>query len=794
MGIKYEYDLSKGWSFAAIKAFRLSAGDYFYPSLGGLFFTNNGTWINPWDPNLSVSNSYVVLDGDTLKTEWEALYTTSKHEYNFIYKMDFVMIGRTLKTHLYSLQQGDANFQYYAIDLDRSDSCYLPFLIEVPGLSDMNILLTNGVYTSMFFDWTKANASDIYPHDTIYNYPTTSVRYSQRCYYSPNTSGVRKPLNETVYLTVSPNIDEVLPNIPNPVSIYKDSSASKIVMDWWSSYFYLYKDAAFLKALYRNSIDNVWAIIHDWQQWGYDTRLPDTYPASTIVLNGQSEPSNMDSLRSWIDSCPNHNYYFSLHENYTSVSTNSGSYWTNYYKAKNPNGDSIVTWDMGWFDPGNTYKLYLMKPSRIKTPLQLEAAPTHSFYRTNSSYLDFHTNARLGAFVDYDGSMGSGENYGSYRATMEYYKELGDTLKLIHDGPVSAEGGAFMSYYVGYFDDFEGEIRTNVYPSLCQSCGSYIPGKRGGFFRPLLVNYDLRVMHKKSFMHGVGYKARFFQNNSAEGYAEGRSMDSLLMYAATEFAYGRGGQFSSFRYDNSNDSMHRYLFLQDAKLQHSHILPMQKYLKDQPSSIEYYDFTSSSFKSASDYLRDHPNTYNNFDHPAFMGQVKIQYTNGTIVYVNRSNTNTWTITGIPSNRVWYSYHKTGGGSDTLYSGTGNPGSSMVLPKQSGWLALGPLCSECPDDEQPIDRGGKKFTFSLSQNYPNPFNPTTLIKYSIAKPEFVTVKIFDILGRELMSLENTFKDAGEYEINFDGRSLASGMYFYQINTKDYTNTKKMLLIK
>jgi len=86
------------------------------------------------------------------------------------------------------------------------------------------------------------------------------------------------------------------------------------------------------------------------------------------------------------------------------------------------------------------------------------------------------------------------------------------------------------------------------------------------------------------------------------------------------------------------------------------------------------------------------------------------------------------------------------------------------------------------------------TFALYQNYPNPFNPSTKIKYSIPGTSFVTLKIYDILGREMSTLVNEEKLSGNYEIEFNGRGISSGIYFYKIQTGDYSLVKKMILMK
>lgn len=86
------------------------------------------------------------------------------------------------------------------------------------------------------------------------------------------------------------------------------------------------------------------------------------------------------------------------------------------------------------------------------------------------------------------------------------------------------------------------------------------------------------------------------------------------------------------------------------------------------------------------------------------------------------------------------------------------------------------------------------TFSLSQNYPNPFNPTTLIKFSIPVKGNVTLKVYDIIGNEVAALVNENKDAGQFEVRFNGEGLSSGLYLYQLKSSNFIETRKMTLIK
>lgn len=94
----------------------------------------------------------------------------------------------------------------------------------------------------------------------------------------------------------------------------------------------------------------------------------------------------------------------------------------------------------------------------------------------------------------------------------------------------------------------------------------------------------------------------------------------------------------------------------------------------------------------------------------------------------------------------------------------------------------------------IEEGILPKVYSLSQNYPNPFNPNTKISYSISKSGLVSLKVYDILGREIISLLNETMEAGSYEVTFDGSKCSSGIYFYKITFGDYIKIKKMVLLK
>ncbi|MFQ3609155.1 MAG: T9SS type A sorting domain-containing protein, partial [Chloroherpetonaceae bacterium] len=101
----------------------------------------------------------------------------------------------------------------------------------------------------------------------------------------------------------------------------------------------------------------------------------------------------------------------------------------------------------------------------------------------------------------------------------------------------------------------------------------------------------------------------------------------------------------------------------------------------------------------------------------------------------------------------------------------------------------------------VDAGLPK-QFALEQNYPNPFNPTTIINYQLPTASNVSLKIYDVLGKEVVTLVNGRQEAGTYNFNFNASNLASGIYFYRLQASatngasgsNFVETKKMMLVK
>jgi hypothetical protein len=158
------------------------------------------------------------------------------------------------------------------------------------------------------------------------------------------------------------------------------------------------------------------------------------------------------------------------------------------------------------------------------------------------------------------------------------------------------------------------------------------------------------------------------------------------------------------------------------------------------------------------------------------GDVFLGRANGDVLkYIGDTN---WVSlgTGIPSTYVWCLALDS---LDYMYAGTAN--GTVYRSNNTVTEVINNFQSEL------------KY-FSIKQNFPNPFNPNTVISYQLPVIGFVTLKVYDILGREVATLVNEEKPAGSYELQFDGSRLTSGIYFYQLKSGNYSETKKMILIR
>jgi len=644
--LSYEYNLAEGGSFNGIK---VKTGEYvFHPSyFGGVSITSvNDKNYYIWSEGIERILLNSERSGDTVISNW---IMKKEDEFYFHYQFKISIEGKSLIVEVKDMGKiNNYPIPNYgtisSFQLDRSESTIDPVIIGIPYLSTINLLYTRNNFISMFFDWTKTNSSEITPLDN--NASGTSSYYSQQALYHKKTNGNRNKLFETIYLTVSTELEEVLPNIPNPVAKFKTTSVNHLVYDNWDRGFQkIMQNTRILKEV---GIDSLWLIVHNWQNGGYDNKYPDVLPANQ-EFGGNAALKEISAL------CRSFNFLFSVHENYSDIYPNAESYKESDV-AIDYNKNKIKAWKT------DVAQSLLLKPSKVESYILKYSTEIHETLETNSSFIDVLTARTPSENLDYDSKV---ENAGKSTSYFRICNNAGELLRKIHNGPVSAEGYHHF-YYIGYYDDFAAQIQTAKISNQANT---------GGYYKPLLVDFDLRKMHDKTLVHGMGYYERFFHNDSYWQQYMGRSKDSAMIYSATELAYGHGGFFSSLSYDP----------VEQASLEYRHVYPMQLlYGNAMPVKILYND--KGILITVSEYIKKHPKTFDDFYNEDFLSQVFIEYDNGVKVYVNRHPTKAWEI--FSTDKGWYNYNGVLGNEKSLYTGNNPPG-KIILPKSNGWLCYSP---------------------------------------------------------------------------------------------------------
>ena len=152
---------------------------------------------------------------------------------------------------------------------------------------------------------------------------------------------------------------------------------------------------------------------------------------------------------------------------------------------------------------------------------------------------------------------------------------------------------------------------------------------------------------------------------------------------------------------------------------------------------------------------------------------------------------------VPANNDGFVY----GGAPTTIAGGDFDNVLMAIDPANTWFAATIVSGVAPFSSQgtvlSVEGSADQTTpqtYTLDQNYPNPFNPSTVISYRLPLTGHVSLKVYDMIGREVATLVNEVKATGSYEVMFDASKLSSGIYFYQLKSGQFNSVKKMMLIK
>ena len=337
--IIYRYKVTNGSTYStsggtlhALQA-KDGQGSWYYPSnVGGISAWLAGAERRPWTSGVSfsrTSNPYQI--GAYLYTSWRMQYSNDYIDYY----LNFFIQGRTLTIYV---GENNGTAKTTKFDLDRSENTNGAKIVGVPYLTMLNIMYINNRFTSMFIDWEATNSSTLLPQNSQAS--SSSVYYAPISCYNAKTNGQRNSLKEIIYLTTSENLNDVLPNIPNPVSPYRNASANRMVWDYWeheqNGFMSLSTDNR-LNEISTAGISNLWLLIHCWQRFGYDNHLPVMVP-----LIGGTGYGDEAQLKSTVDAADSYGYLVGLHENYYNLSPDAGlDIYT--YAAKDGNGNLKTT-------------------------------------------------------------------------------------------------------------------------------------------------------------------------------------------------------------------------------------------------------------------------------------------------------------------------------------------------------------------------------------------------------------------------------------------------------------------
>ncbi len=637
--ISYKYSPVADGSLAALQCIK-DSGYTFTPSLGGISLDAEGAEIYAWTSGVSFQLMKISSSADTLIAGWKMKYGVDSLTYTYKFYI-------SAKTLVIGVSSEDSIAPEFLIT--RCENALSPQTIPIPYLPLFNVLYTNNVFVSMFFDWENTNASEIYPEGNTYS--PTSVFYAQDAKYDKNSNGVRNKMNEKIFLTASPSLSDVFPNLTNPVSPFKLVSSEHIVYDTWD--YNGFTDLLNTVKQYNNEgIKNLWIIVHEWQNGGYDNMYPNVLPANA-AFGGNRALINLS------DSCSKYNYLFSLHENYVDFYPNASSYDSNDV-ARNSDG----TLKTAWYNSSTGIQSYQMKPTKAANYLSIFAPQIHQTFSTTASFLDVHSSANPSGKVDFDAKVAKSA---SFSQTLNLYRQLGTLQRINHTGPASGEGYCHF-LYAGYFDDFEAQVNTGMQNSYWQ-----------GVRLPLLADFQLNKIHPLVCEHGVGYYERFFSLNDGTPFFHQFPIDTCLMYIATELAYGNAG-FIPFFDRVSNP-------LAVAQIEYNQVLPAQKAYANASAVLITYDDNGQAI-TVSQFIKNHPISFDDITSADFMSKIKIVYSNGTIVYVNRNPALNWQINpGISVGS--FNYHATINSIDSLGIDSISTFTTWTLPKKSGWLVITP---------------------------------------------------------------------------------------------------------
>lgn len=432
--------------------------------------------------------------GDTLNVDW----SYDLPDQRLVIRWTFRILGKALAVT--ACCDDPIVSQFTLGDLG---SVLLRRQFAVPYLAGhLTYLSAQHLFVHRYLDWTLSHAS-LCPQATAT--------------YSPKTDGTRNPLVECGFIAISPDLGEVLPNIPHPPSPYLGLLGPRIMLDIWGHHGGTFAgDAENLRDLKDHGVDHLVIIQHDWQRYGYDVKLPDHYPANPRY-------GGDEGLRAFSQAARDCGYIWSLHENYIDLYPDAPSY--------DPTARVLVadgSPSKAWYNPGTKVQSFGLKCTRALEFARQNSPAIHERYQTTAAYLDVHSCVPPWHQLDHEASQPMAA---MARSKVRHDTALFQFERDTHRGPLFGEGNQHF-YWAGVCDGVEAQVN-------------------GGEDHTPLLDFDLLKLHPQMVNHGMGYYERWFRKGyDSQWGLESGSPKQMDQYRAQELAYGHAGFLGNLVVDN----------------------------------------------------------------------------------------------------------------------------------------------------------------------------------------------------------------------------------------------------
>ena len=531
-------------------------------------------------------------------------------------RFDLELRGKTLVIRAVTPSpRTEATNNYAGFNFDRTDQNENPQEVVIPYMETMPVVTAgtagNKYFLTRYVDYTRSSANTAIQKTGPVLYSPTSIRSSFETQMVPGQNGVYPVFEETVYVTVSDTLEDVMPLVHESPSAYRDDLNSRVVFDSWTAFSptgatRFQRAEQTIKDLNHFGMDNLWVIFHQWQNGAYDCGLPQHYPANP-AWGGSAD------LTALINTAKGFGYLFGLHQNYLNFYPNS-SYWESGQGNLALKADG--TFVPGWNNPVcSTPQSYNIAVDKMDDYSDLESPSIAQDYAPNSSYLDITTSQALSSFVDHSAAN---PNARTFKDAFAAVKALNLNQKSYAPGPLAGEGrqtiGATDTWQAGSVEAVERQII-------------------GGQCAPVIPDYELKYVKPLQANQGMGYNGRWLDCGSGNAIKLRPDEFPFDKYRATQIAFGHTGFMGNASFDSVGVPINEY---------YRYWVKEYYTFRDFQSQYLASDVTSILYKNSAGDMVDLAGAYE-ADVDFTNAQLKITYANGLTILINRSQTEVWNV-------------------------------------------------------------------------------------------------------------------------------------------------------